>query len=42
LVDARGLAAAVIGVLDDLDLEYPVVSDAKLKELSAAKKDLLG
>ena len=35
------VAAAVIGVLDDLDLKYPEVSDAKLTELAAAKKDLL-
>ena len=35
------VAAAVIGVLDDLDLRYPKVSDSKLKELAAAKKDLL-
>ena len=35
------VAAAVIGVLDDLDLEYPKVSDSKLKQLAAAKKDLL-
>jgi PPK2 family polyphosphate:nucleotide phosphotransferase len=35
------VAAAVIGVLDDLDLKYPKVSDSKLKELAAAKKELL-
>jgi PPK2 family polyphosphate:nucleotide phosphotransferase len=35
------VAAAVIGVLDDLDLKYPNVRDSKLKELAAAKKDLL-
>ena len=35
------VAAAVIGVLDDLDLKYPEVSEAKLKELAAAKKELL-
>ena len=35
------VAAAVIEALDDLDLEYPKVSDSKLKELAAAKKELL-
>lgn len=35
------VAAAVIEVLDDLDLKYPKVSDSKVKELAAAKKDLL-
>jgi len=35
------VAASVIGVLDDLDLKYPKVSDSKLKELAAAKKELL-
>jgi polyphosphate kinase 2 (PPK2 family) len=35
------VAAAVIGVLEDLDLSYPKVSDSKLKELAAAKKELL-
>jgi hypothetical protein len=35
------VAAAVIRVLDDLDLRYPKVSDAKLKDLAAAKKELL-
>jgi len=35
------VAAAVIGVLDNLDLKYPKVSDSKLKELAAAKKGLL-
>jgi PPK2 family polyphosphate:nucleotide phosphotransferase len=35
------VAAAVIGVLDDLDLKYPEVSEVKLKELAAAKKELL-
>jgi PPK2 family polyphosphate:nucleotide phosphotransferase len=35
------VAAAVIGVLDDLDLKYPKVSDNKLKQLAAAKKELL-
>jgi PPK2 family polyphosphate:nucleotide phosphotransferase len=35
------VAAAVIRVLDDLDLRYPKVSDAKLKDLAAAKNELL-
>ena len=35
------VAAAVIGVLDDLDLDYLKVSDSKLKELAVAKKELL-
>jgi PPK2 family polyphosphate:nucleotide phosphotransferase len=35
------VAAAVIDTLDALDLEYPQVSDSKLKELAAAKKGLL-
>jgi PPK2 family polyphosphate:nucleotide phosphotransferase len=35
------VAAAVIDALDSLDLEYPKVSDSKLKELAAAKKALL-
>ena len=35
------VAAAVIGVLDNLDLKYPKVSGSKLKELAAAKKGLL-
>jgi PPK2 family polyphosphate:nucleotide phosphotransferase len=35
------VAGAVIEALDDLDLKYPKVSDSKLKELAAAKKDLL-
>jgi len=35
------VAAAVIEALDDLDLEYPKVPDSKLKELAAAKKELL-
>ena len=35
------VAAAVIDALADLDLEYPEVSDGKLKELAAAKKKLL-
>jgi PPK2 family polyphosphate:nucleotide phosphotransferase len=34
------VAAAVIEALDDLDLEYPKVSDSKLKELEEAKKAL--
>jgi polyphosphate kinase 2 (PPK2 family) len=35
------VAAAVIETLDDLDLQYPEVSEAKLKELATAKKKLL-
>jgi PPK2 family polyphosphate:nucleotide phosphotransferase len=35
------VAAAVIDALADLDLHYPKVSDAKLKELAVAKKALL-
>lgn len=35
------VAAAVIETLDSLDLAYPKVDDAKLKELAAAKKKLL-
>jgi PPK2 family polyphosphate:nucleotide phosphotransferase len=35
------VAAAVIDALADLDLHYPKVSDAKLKELVVAKKALL-
>ena len=34
------VAAAVIDALADLDLEYPEVSDGKLKELATAKKKL--
>ena len=34
------VGAAVIEALDDLDLEYPKVSDSKLKELDEAKKAL--
>ena len=34
------VAAAVIDALDSLDLKYPQVSDAKLKELAAAKRGL--
>jgi len=34
------VAAAVIDVLDSLDLKYPKVSDSKLKELAAAKRAL--
>jgi len=34
------VGAAVIEALDDLDLEYPKVSDSKLKELEEAKKAL--
>jgi PPK2 family polyphosphate:nucleotide phosphotransferase len=35
------VAAAVIETLDDLNLQYPEVGEAKLKELAAAKKKLL-
>ena len=35
------VAAAVIDALADLELEYPQVDEAKLKELAAAKKKLL-
>ncbi len=35
------VAAAVIDALADLDLKYPKVSDAKLKELAAAKRGLM-
>ena len=35
------VAAAVIDVLSSLDLHYPKVSEAKLKELAAAKRALL-
>ena len=34
------VAAAVIDALDDLNLHYPKVDDAKLKELAAAKRAL--
>jgi len=34
------VAAAVIDALDSLDLKYPNVTDAKLKELAAAKRAL--
>jgi PPK2 family polyphosphate:nucleotide phosphotransferase len=34
------VGAAIIDALDDLDLHYPEVSDAKLKELAAAKRAL--
>jgi PPK2 family polyphosphate:nucleotide phosphotransferase len=34
------VGAAIIDALDDLDLHYPKVSDAKLKELAAAKRAL--
>ena len=34
------VAAAVIDALDSLDLKYPKVSDAKLKELATAKRAL--
>jgi PPK2 family polyphosphate:nucleotide phosphotransferase len=36
------VGAAVIDALDSLDLKYPKVSDAKLKELAAAKRALQG
>lgn len=36
------IAAAIIDVLDSLDLEYPKVDDKKLQELAAAKESLLG
>ena len=35
------VAAAVVDTLADLDLEYPEVGEAKLKELATAKKKLL-
>jgi hypothetical protein len=35
------VAAAVIGALASLDLAYPEVSEAKLKELAAAKAALM-
>jgi len=35
------VAAAAIEALSSLDLEYPTVSDAKLKDLAAAKRALL-
>jgi hypothetical protein len=35
------VAAAVIDVLSSLDLDYPKVSEGKLKELAAAKRALL-
>ena len=34
------VAAAVIEALSSLDLQYPKVSDEKLKELAAAKRAL--
>jgi PPK2 family polyphosphate:nucleotide phosphotransferase len=36
------VAAAVVKALEDLDLEYPEVGEAKLKELAAAKRQLEG
>jgi PPK2 family polyphosphate:nucleotide phosphotransferase len=36
------VAAAAIETLADLDLEYPKVGPEKIKELAAAKKELLG
>jgi Polyphosphate kinase 2 (PPK2) len=35
------VAAAVIEALSSLDLAFPPVSEAKLKELAAAKRSLL-
>jgi len=35
------VSPAVIGTLADLDLEYPEVGQGKLKELAAAKTELL-
>jgi hypothetical protein len=35
------VAAAVVEVLDSLDLAYPEVGPEKLKELAAAKKALV-
>ena len=35
------VAAAIVETLASLDLAYPKVGDAKLKELAAAKKKLL-
>jgi PPK2 family polyphosphate:nucleotide phosphotransferase len=35
------VASAIINALDELDLEYPKVSDEKIAELQAAKKALL-
>jgi PPK2 family polyphosphate:nucleotide phosphotransferase len=34
------VAAAIVDALDDLNLEYPKVDDAKRKELAAARKEL--
>jgi hypothetical protein len=34
------VAAAVIDTLDSLDLRYPEVGEARLKELAVAKKEL--
>jgi hypothetical protein len=36
------VAAAIVDTLDSLDLEYPTVSEDKLKELAVAKRTLLG
>jgi polyphosphate kinase 2 (PPK2 family) len=36
------VAAAIVETLDSLDLEYPTVSQARLTELAAAKRILLG
>jgi len=36
------VAAAIVETLNDLDLEYPLLSKEELKELDAAKQALLG
>ena len=36
------VAAAVVKALEDLDLRYPVVDEAKKKELAAARRQLEG
>ncbi len=35
------IASAIINALDEMDLEYPTVSDEKIAELQAVKKNLL-
>ena len=35
------IASAIITALDEMDLEYPTVSEEKLAELQAVKKALL-
>ena len=35
------IASAIINALDDMDLEYPKVSDEKIAELNEVKKALL-